>query len=83
MSKFKFSNRPSEYMSLNYTQKISKVNRKLRLGDVARVADVTGLSSNYVSEVLSGRYRNEKIVNQAYDLTRGRISNVVKLEQLA
>lgn len=78
-----FSNRPSEYATLTYTQKISRANRKLRLGDVTRVADETGFSPNYVSEVLSGKYNNERITNAAYDLTRGRISNVVKIEQLA
>jgi hypothetical protein len=55
----------------------------MRLGDVTRVAQETGFSPNYVSEVLSGKYSNERIVNAAYDYTRGRISNVTKIEQLA
>lgn len=76
-------NRPSEYTKLSYTQKISRTNRKMRLGDVTRVAEATGFSPNYVSEVLSGKYNNERIVNEAYDYTRGRISNVSKIEQLA
>ena len=76
------TNRPSEYNKLSYTQKISRTNRKMRLGDVTRVAQVTGFSPNYVSEVLSGKYSNERIVNEAYDYTRGRISNVAKIEQL-
>lgn len=79
----KFSNRPSEYMTLSYTQKISRANRKLRSGDVTRVAESTGFSPNYVSEVLSGKYNNSRIVNAAYDLSRGRVSNVTKIEQLA
>ena len=77
------TNRPSEYTKLSYTQKISRTNRKMRLGDVSRVAETTGFSPNYVSEVLSGKYNNERIVNEAYDYTRGRISNVAKIEQLA
>lgn len=77
------TNRPSEYVTLSYTQKISRTNRKLRLGDVTRVAQETGFSPNYVSEVLSGKYNNSRIVNSAYDYTRGRISNVSKIEQLA
>jgi len=77
------SNRPSEYMTLSYTQKISRANRKLRFGDVTRVAQETGFSPNYVSEVLSGKYSNERIVNAAYDFSRGRISNVTKISQLA
>lgn len=79
----KFSNRPSEYTTMSYTQKISRANRKLRSGDVTRVADYTGFSPNYVSEVLSGKYNNSRIVNAAYDLSRGRISNDVKIGQLA
>lgn len=77
------SNRPSEYATLSYTQKISRTNRKLRFGDVAKVAESTGFSPNYVSEVLSGKYTNERIVNAAYDFSRGRISNVTKISQLA
>jgi len=48
------SNRPSNYAKLSYTQKVSRINRKLRTG-------------------------NERIVNEAYDMTRGRVSNAVKL----
>ena len=77
------SNRPSEYTMLSYTQKISRANRKLRFGDVTRVAQETGFSPNYVSEVLSGKYNNERIVNAAYDFSRGRVSNVSKISQLA
>jgi hypothetical protein len=77
------SNRPSEYAILSYTQKISRTNRKLRLGDITRVAQETGFSPNYVSEVLSGKYNNERIVNAAYDYSRGRMSNVTKLTQQA
>lgn len=78
----KSSNRPSEYNTLSYMQKISRANRKLRSGDVTRVAESTGFSPNYVSEVLSGLYNNSRIVNAAYDLSRGRISNAAKIEQL-
>jgi hypothetical protein len=67
---------------LNYTQKVSRVNRKLRNGDVTRVASEAGFSPNYVSEVLSGLYNNERIVNLAFDMTRGRKSNAIKLQSL-
>ena len=73
------SNRPSNYAKLSYTQKVSRINRKLRTGDITRVADTTGFSTTHVSDVISGKYFNEFIVNQAYDLTRGRVSNAVKL----
>jgi len=73
------NNRPSSYAKLNYTQKVSRVNRKLRNGDITKVADTTGFSTTHVSDVISGKYFNERIVNEAYDTTRGRVSNAVKL----
>lgn len=73
------SNRPSNYAKLSYTQKVSRINRKLRNGDITRVADTTGFSTTHVSDVISGKYFNERIVNEAYDMTRGRVSNAVKL----
>jgi len=68
---------------LSYTQKVSRVNRKLRTGDITRVADTTGFSTTHVSDVASGKYFNEMIVNSLYDLTRGRVSNVTKISKLA
>jgi hypothetical protein len=73
------SNRPSNYAKLSYTQKVSRINRKLRTGDISKVADTTGFSTTHVSDVISGKYFNERIVNEAYDMTRGRVSNAVKL----
>ena len=77
------SNRPSTYQKLSYTQKITRINRKLRIGDITNVAASTGYSTTHVSDVISGKYTNERIVNEAYDVTRGRISNAVKLDNLA
>lgn len=76
------SNRPSSYNKLSYIQKVSRVNRKLRLGDITKVAENTGFSTTHVSDVLSGKYFNDRIVNEAYDVTRGRMSNVYKLSSL-
>jgi len=76
------SNRPSSYTKLSYIQKVSRVNRKLRLGDVTRVAETTGFSVTHVADVLTGKYFNDRIVNEAYDMTRGRQSNVYKLSSL-
>lgn len=73
------SNRPSSYKKLSYIQKVSRINRKLRTGDITKVADTTGFSTTHVSDVLSGKYFNDRIVNEAYDMTRGRISNPEKL----
>jgi len=72
-------NRPTTYQKLTYTQKISRINRKLRVGDITNVASTTGYSTTHVSDVISGKYNNDRIVNEAYDVTRGRISNATKL----
>jgi hypothetical protein len=77
------SNRPSSYTKLSYIQKVSRINRKLRIGDVTKVAETTGFSTTHVSDVLSGKYFNDSIVNEAYDMTRGRISNSVKLSSFS
>lgn len=76
------SNRPSSYTKLTYIQKATRINRKLRMGDVSRIAESTGFSTSYTSQVLSGQYFNDRIVNAAYDMTRGRIENSRKLETL-
>jgi hypothetical protein len=73
------NNRPETYNKLSYIQKVSRINRKLRIGDVTNVAATTGYSTTHVSVVLSGKYFNDRIVNEAYDVTRGRISNAEKL----
>jgi hypothetical protein len=73
------NNRPETYNKLSYIQKVSRINRKLRIGDVTNVAATTGYSTTHVSDVLSGKYFNDRIVNEAYDVTRGRISNAEKL----
>lgn len=69
------TNQRGSYTKLSYIQKVSRINRKLRHGDIARVALETGYSTTHVSDVLSGKYFNDRIVNEAYDRTRGRKSN--------
>ena len=76
------SNRPSAYTKLTYIQKATRVNRKLRTGDITRVAEATGFSTTHVSDVVSGKFFNTVILNKAYDMTRGRISNVKKLDSV-
>jgi hypothetical protein len=78
-----FSNRPSTYQKLTYIQKVSRINRKLRTGDITKVASRTNYSTTHVSDVLSGKQINDRIVNEAYDMTRGRVSNAVKLSSLS
>jgi hypothetical protein len=75
-------NRPTTYKKLTYAQKLSRVNRKLRTGDITTVANTTGYSTTHVSDVLQGNYFNDKILNEAFDMTRGRIANPVRLQKL-
>jgi hypothetical protein len=63
------------YRKLPYTAKLAVINSRLRQGDVVKVAERTGFSPNYTSEVIGGLYTNTKIVNKAFDMTRGRIKN--------
>jgi hypothetical protein len=77
------SNRPSSYTKLTYIQKVSRVNRKLRTGDISKIASETGYSTTHVSDVVSGKYFNDTIVNRIYDLTRNRVSNAVKLSKMS
>lgn len=58
--------------SLSMNQKRAIVNAARRRGDVTRVARRTGFAISTVSEVLSGKYNNARIVNVAYDMSRGR-----------
>jgi len=70
-------NRPSSYKKLSYIQKIASINARRRMGDVTKVAERTGFRTSTVSEVLSGLYMNSRIVNKAYDMSRGRKSNQI------
>jgi len=73
------SNRPSAYNKLTYIQKAARINKKLRTGDITRIAEATGFSTSYTSEVISGKYFNDSLLNRAYDMTRGRIATAQKL----
>jgi len=66
------SNRRGNYSKLTLAQKRSIANAGRRRGDVTRVARKTGFAKSTVSEVLSGKYNNTRIVNAAYDMSRGR-----------
>jgi hypothetical protein len=77
------NNRPTTYQKLTYIQKVSRINRKLRTGDITTVATATGYSTTHVSDCASGKYFNDKIINSLYDLTRGRMANTKKIDQLS
>ena len=76
------SNRPSSYEKATYIQKVSRINRKLRTGDITNVANTTGYSTTHVSDVIAGKQFNDTIINEAYDVTRGRMANPVKISKL-
>jgi hypothetical protein len=60
---------------MSYMQKIASINARRRMGDVTIVAQRTGFGTSTVSEVLSGMYMNKRIINKAYDMSRGRKVN--------
>jgi hypothetical protein len=64
--------RPNSYARLTMAQKRQIAKQARRHGDVTRVARKTGFAISTVSEVLSGKYNNTRIVNAAYDMSRGR-----------
>ena len=51
---------------------LTEVNRKMKDGDVTRVANITNYSVSHVSNVLAGRRTNNKIVEAARKLTKRR-----------
>ena len=59
-------------LQLSMNQKRAIVKAARRRGDVTRIARRTGFAISTVSEVLSGKYNNARIVNVAYDMSRGR-----------
>lgn len=69
------SNSRGSYRKLSYIQKLAIVNNRKRYGDITATAIETDYSPNYVSEVLSGRYCNDRILNRAYNRARARIEN--------
>ena len=73
--KNKHTNRPSSYNKISLMAKIASINSRRRTGDVTRVSMRTGYSTTHVSDVLNGHYVNAQIINNAYDMTRGRIQN--------
>lgn len=80
--KRKKSNRPVSYQKLTYVQKIARLNKRIRLGDVKTVAAETGYSPSQVSDALNGNTFNEFLVNKAWDLARNRMANAVKIYKL-
>ena len=60
---------------LSQSAKLAQINRRLRRGDVRKIAEKTGFTEGFVSTVLSGMNPNERIINVAYNMLRGRKTN--------
>ena len=60
---------------LSQTAKLAQINRRLRRGDVRKVAQKTGFTEGFVSAVLSGCAQNERVINVAFSMLRGRKTN--------
>jgi hypothetical protein len=69
------SNRPTSYQSRTYIQKAVIANRRIRKGDITRVANSTGYSLTHCSDVIAGKEFNTKIMNACFDMVRSRIQN--------
>jgi hypothetical protein len=66
------SNKKATAGKISYEQKMNVIASKIRRGDQAIISAKTGYASSTVSEVLSGKYSNVKIVNQAFKMTNPR-----------
>jgi len=65
----------STYRKLTARAKRAIIASRKRQGDGIRIAFLTGYSESHVSNVLHGRYKNEHILNFAYNMVRGRLKN--------
>lgn len=65
-------------MKVTYLQKSAKVNRNMKHGDVSKVSKATGFTTGYVSFVISGKYVNESIMDEAYKIAKNRNRSTVK-----
>jgi len=65
-----------------YFEKALKAVSRKRRNDVARISEATGYSHSHVSNTLTGRRFNKTIIDTAYDITRRRMANDVKINAL-
>jgi hypothetical protein len=65
-----------------YFEKALKAVSRKRRNDVAKISEATGYSHSHVSNTLAGRRFNDTIINTAYDITRRRMANDVKITAL-
>lgn len=65
-----------------YFEKALKAVSRKRRNDVTKISQTTGFSYSHVSNTLAGRRFNKTIVDAAYDITRRRMANDVKISAL-
>jgi hypothetical protein len=66
------SKRPSTYQKLSISEKREIIASRKRRGDNITVAANLSVTPTYVSQVITGRHENKTIVNNMYNLVRGR-----------
>jgi fibrillarin-like rRNA methylase len=69
------TNRPKQYKTRSYIQKAIIANRRLRNGDITLTAERTGYSITHVSDVVSGKQFNTRIMNHIFNMARNRKQN--------
>lgn len=66
------SRKGMSYAKLSQDQKRAVIISRKKRGDGATVAAKMGVTPTYVSNVITGRTENTRVVNQMYDMVRGR-----------
>lgn len=66
------SRKGMSYAKLSQDQKRAIIASRKKRGDGAVIASKMGVTTTYVSNVITGRTENTRIVNQMYDMVRGR-----------
>ena len=66
------SKRPSTYQKLSISEKREIIASSKRRGDNITVAANLSVTPTYVSQVITERHENKTIVNNMYNLVRGR-----------
>ena len=66
------SRKGMSYAKLSQDQKRAIIASRKKRGDGAVIASKMGVTTTYVSNVITGRTENTRVVNQMYDMVRGR-----------
>jgi hypothetical protein len=73
----------TRYNKVQPAQKLATINSRLRHGDMSKLSKKTGFSSSLITSVIEGRTENERVLNVAYDMTRGRKKNAQVIKDLS